>query len=73
MNPNLAEPQSSHERKAQLHLQHPEECPELMGVLSDLMHPPSDCDQQPLGYLFATRLIYPRSGSDRTTQTYQTF
>ncbi len=29
------------ERKVQLYLQHPDECPELIGVLSYLIHPPS--------------------------------
>jgi hypothetical protein len=35
------EPQSGQERKAQLYLQHPEESPELIGVLPYLIHPPS--------------------------------
>jgi hypothetical protein len=29
------------ERRAQLYLQHPDECPELIGRLPNLIHPPS--------------------------------
>ena len=31
---------SSQERKARLYLQHPDECPQVVGVLPYLIHPP---------------------------------
>jgi len=33
--------QSDRERKARLYLEHPDECPELIGTLPYLIHPPS--------------------------------
>jgi hypothetical protein len=47
------------ERKAQLYLQHPEESPDLIGVLPYLIHPPSKLSSTAAGYAFATKLFCP--------------
>lgn len=41
MSANTDTVQSERERKARLYLEHPDECPELIGTLPYLIHPPS--------------------------------
>ena len=59
MNANLAELQSGWERKAQLYLQHPEECPELTGGLPYLIHPPSKLSSTASWIFFRDKTLIP--------------
>jgi hypothetical protein len=56
---NQAEPQFGAERKAQLYLQHPDETPELTGVLPYLIHPPSRLSSTASWISFRDRTLLP--------------
>ena len=47
------------EKRAALYLQHPDECPELMGVLPYLIHPPSRLSSTAAWLAFRDRTLLP--------------
>lgn len=59
MHANLVEPQSVRERRAHLYLQHPDESPELIGVLPYLIHPPSKLSSNAAWLSFRDRTLLP--------------
>jgi hypothetical protein len=51
-------------RRADLYLQHPEECPELIGVLPYLIHPPSRLSSTASWVSFRDRTLLPMMRHD---------
>jgi len=56
---NADEHAADWERRAQLYLQHPAECPELIGVLPYLIHPPSKLASTAAWAAFRDRTLLP--------------
>jgi len=53
------EPPSGQDRRAELYLQHPDECPELIGVLPYLIHPPSRLSSTASWIFFRDKTVLP--------------
>jgi len=52
------------ERKCALYLQHPDECPELIGVLPYLIHPPSKLSATARWIAFRDKTVIPALKQD---------
>jgi hypothetical protein len=55
----MAAEMNSRERKCALYLQHPDECPELIGALPYLIHPPSKLSATARWVAFRDKTLLP--------------
>jgi hypothetical protein len=56
---DTAESRSGQDRKAELYMLHPDECPKLIGVLPYLIHPPSKLSSTASWIFFRDKTVLP--------------
>jgi hypothetical protein len=64
---------TANDRKAQLYLQHPDESPELIGVLPYLIHPPSRLSSSRAWKFFRDKTLLPMIRHGLKTRICRTF
>lgn len=70
---NIAPGTDSIERKCELYLQHPDECPELIGVLPYVIHPPSKLSATARWIAFRDKTVIPMIAAEPDDQNLPNF